>query len=144
MGEDILSSTLTVPAEKIRNEIKAMIPLDSEEGKTGKAERLPTQIKGGVMYGGDNLAKKVSELMKEMKLGRWVWTVAQFHEAKEILNDSFQMYLIPLSDHLTLSVKADKGTTPQPVLHEGHYAYITINPIIICAGASVIFITPPA
>lgn len=69
--------------------------------------------------------------------------MAQFHEAKEILNDSFQMYIVPLSENLTLSLKTDEGTTPQQILEEGQYVFIKINPII-CAGARVIFITPPA
>lgn len=69
--------------------------------------------------------------------------MAQFHEAKEILNDSFQMYIVPLSENLTLSLKTDEGTTPQQILEEGQYVFIKINPIIY-AGARVIFITPPA
>ena len=70
MDKGILSLPLAVTAEIIRKEIKAIIPKDSEEGKPGKAERLPTRIKGSVMYGGDNLARKVSELIKEMKIGK--------------------------------------------------------------------------
>lgn len=70
MGEQILPLGLTVSAETIRKEIKDMIPEESEQRKPGKAERLPTPIKGGVMYGGSVLAKKVSELIKEMKIGQ--------------------------------------------------------------------------
>jgi hypothetical protein len=69
MGEQILPLALTVSAETIRKEIRNMIP-ESEQRKPGKAERLPTSIKGGVMYGGSDLAKKVSELIKEMKIGQ--------------------------------------------------------------------------
>lgn len=70
MGEQVLPLALTVSAEIIRKEIKDMIPEESEQRKPGKAERLPTPIKGGVMYGGSGLAKKVSELIKEMKIGQ--------------------------------------------------------------------------
>ncbi|KAJ6191373.1 hypothetical protein N7519_001394 [Penicillium mononematosum] len=119
-----------------------MIPGDSGEQKSGKADRLPTKIKGGAIYGGDILAKKVSELIHEMKIGNWIWTVARFHEAKEIVNDASRMYLIPLSDTFTLFLKTDEGRTSQQVLEEGQYAYIKTD-AIVCARASVIFLIPP-
>lgn len=70
MGEQVSPLALTVSAETIRKEIKDMITEESEQRKPGKAEKLPTPIKGGVMYGGNGLAKKVSELIKEMKIGK--------------------------------------------------------------------------
>lgn len=158
MSGELTPFALTSAAERIRKQIKEMIPGDSDEQKSGKAERLPTEIKGSVVYGGDPLAKRVSELISEMNIGKvcdvvsdfvasltrrkWIWTVAHFHEAKEILNDSSQMYLIPLSEKLTLSRKTSDGATPKRVLEEGYCAFIRNHPII-SAGASVIFITPP-
>lgn len=70
MSEDISLLALTASAERVRKQIKEMIPKDSEEQKRGKAERLPAEVKGGVMYGGGALAKKVSELVNEMKIGQ--------------------------------------------------------------------------
>lgn len=61
---------LSTAAERIRNQIKEMIPEtgagDLGEQKSEKAERLPTEIKGGVMYGGSLLAKKISDLVNEL------------------------------------------------------------------------------
>lgn len=96
MGADIMSSGLTESAEKIRREIKAMIPEDSEEGNLGKAETPPTTIDDGdVMYGGHNLAKKVSELMKVMEI------------------DKVRNYLHLLFSAHTSIVDLDCGTIPQ-------------------------------
>lgn len=138
-----LTPTLLSPAaERIRNQIKEMIPETSAgdlgEQKSEKAERLETGSGGGVMYGGALLAKRISELVNQLgatDIGKnWKWTVAHFYEATEILNDSSKMYLIPLSENLT---------STEEVLKEGHYAFIEYRPIL-SAGASVIFITPPA
>lgn len=63
--------------------------------------------------------------------------MAHFNETTEILNDSSQMYLIPLSRNSALTPETCEG-----VLEEGHYAFIRDRPIL-SAGASVIFITPP-
>lgn len=70
-----MSSTLTpirlpLVAERIRKQIKAMIPEattgDSGEQLSEQAERLPTEIEGGIMYGGSLLAKRISELVRAM------------------------------------------------------------------------------
>ena len=39
---------------------------DPGEQKSRKAERLPTEIKGGMMYGGSLLAKRISDLVSEI------------------------------------------------------------------------------
>lgn len=61
---------LSTAAERIRNQIKEMIPetgaKDSGKQDSEKAERLPAEIKGGVMYGGSLLAKRISDLVNEM------------------------------------------------------------------------------
>ncbi|CAI7596891.1 unnamed protein product [Penicillium manginii] len=141
MNENTTILPLTQNGERIRCEIKSMIPGGPGESRQGKAERLAPDIKGAIMYGGDELATKVSELIKEMKIGKWPWTLAQFPKTKEIVNDSFQMYLIPLSANLELSWKIDEVDFRR-VLEEGQYAFVKINPTI-SAGASVLFITPP-
>lgn len=68
--------------------------------------------------------------------------MAQFPKTKEIVNDLFQMYLIPLSANLVLSWKIDEVEFRR-ALEEGKYAFVKISPTI-SAGASVLFITPPA
>lgn len=61
---------LSPAAERIRNQIKEMIPETSAgdlgEQKSEKAERLETGSGGGVMYGGNLLAKRISELVNQM------------------------------------------------------------------------------
>ncbi|KAF4763391.1 hypothetical protein HAV15_001186 [Penicillium sp. str.  len=139
MSEQYTSFALSSVAERIRKQIKEMLPRTGAEGsdeeKPEKAQKLPNKIEGGVMYGGNILLKRVLELVKEMgsaNIGKdWRWTVAHFYEATEILNDSFQMYLIPLSPNSTSGI-----------VEEGHAAFIRNKPILN-AGASVIIITPP-
>lgn len=147
MGDTITQICLPPNAEVTRKRIKWMLPeagvgdSSGQESEKEKAERLPTQIKGGVMYGGPVLAKRISDLVKEMGLEdivkHWIWTVAHFYEGQPIRNDSSQMYLIPLSENSMSS-----PTTIEGLLEEGHYAFIRGQPIL-SAGASVIFITPP-
>lgn len=79
----------------------------------------------------------MASLLSSPEGQNWRWTVAHFYEATKILNDSSQMYLVPLSENSTLTPQTSEG-----VLEEGHYAFIKDRPIL-SAGASVIFITPP-
>lgn len=57
--------------------------------------------------------------------------MAHFYVATEILNDPFQMCLIPLSPNSTSGI-----------VEEGHAAFIRNKPLLN-AGASVIILTPP-
>lgn len=70
MNEDFTILPLTQNGEKIRCEIKSMIPEGPGESKPGKAERLEPEIKGAIMYGGNELGTKASELIKEMDIGK--------------------------------------------------------------------------
>jgi hypothetical protein len=69
MSENIVPSNFAAPAELIRKQIQEVIHGDVDEQKSGKADGLPTKIKGGAIYGGDVLARKFSELIHEMKIG---------------------------------------------------------------------------
>lgn len=70
MSGKLIPIPLSPAAERIRNQIKEMIPEtgagDPGEQKSRKAERLPTEIKGGMMYGGSLLAKRISDLVSEL------------------------------------------------------------------------------
>lgn len=70
MSEQYTSFELSSVAERIRKQIKEMLPGPGAEGsdeeQPEKAQKLPNKIKGGVMYGGHILLKRVLELVKEM------------------------------------------------------------------------------
>lgn len=70
MSEQYTSFALSSVAERIRKQIKEMLPRTGAEGsdeeKPEKAQKLPNKIEGGVMYGGNILLKRVLELVKEM------------------------------------------------------------------------------
>ena len=70
MSEQYTSFELSAVAERIRKQIKDMLPETgaggSDEEKPDKAQKLPIKIEGGVMYGGNILLKRIIELVKEI------------------------------------------------------------------------------
>lgn len=70
MNEDTTILPLDQECEKIRCEINSMIPGEPGEPKQGKAKRLAANTKDAIMYGGEELATKVSGLIKAMNIGK--------------------------------------------------------------------------
>lgn len=70
MNENTTILPLDQECERIRCQIKSMIPGEPGEPKEGKAKRLAANIKDAIMYGGEELATKVSELIKAMNIGK--------------------------------------------------------------------------
>ena len=66
-----MSRRLTPEAEKIREQIKQMIPETTRGGCDGldKVDRLQSQD-GRIMYGGSLLASKVSSLLRILDIGQ--------------------------------------------------------------------------
>jgi hypothetical protein len=81
MSGELTPIPLSPVAERSRKQIKAMIPETSTSVSEEKAEKLSTEIEGGIMYGGSLLAKKISELVREMgptNIGKVGWSSHSF------------------------------------------------------------------
>lgn len=70
MSNELILTPLSLVAKEIREQIKRMIPETrtgvSSEEQSEQADRRPTEIEGGILYGGKLLAKKISELVTAM------------------------------------------------------------------------------
>ncbi|OJJ79277.1 uncharacterized protein ASPGLDRAFT_52730 [Aspergillus glaucus CBS 516.65] len=120
-------------AEKIRKEIKEMIPETATEDNSNleKADCLRSDD-GRVMYAGEALANKVVTLRHYLGLGSdWGWTLWHFPAANELINKNSSMYLIPLSG----SANIPEGGS----LTEGSFMLITNNPIVRSGATVIIF-----
>lgn len=70
MSNELIITPLSLVAKEIREQIKRMIPETStgvsSEEQSEQADRRPIEIRGGILYGGKLLAKKISELVTAM------------------------------------------------------------------------------
>lgn len=120
-------------AEKIRKEIKEMIPETATEDNSNlkKVDCLRSDD-GRVMYVGELLANKVVTLRHYLSLGSdWGWTLWHFPAARELINKDSSMYLVPLSG--SASVPQDGSLT------EGSFICTTNNSMLSPGTTVLIF-----
>ncbi|KAE8421459.1 hypothetical protein BDV36DRAFT_280765 [Aspergillus pseudocaelatus] len=126
-----MSCPLDAKAEKIRREIKQMIPetATGDDNATEKADSLRS-TDGRIMYAGGALGKKAIELRDHLGLGKELgWTIWGFTIARDMANETRSMYIVPLSSGSSLA----SGES----LTEGHLVHNT-DKLKLSPGATVI------
>ncbi|KAK9546937.1 hypothetical protein V6Z77_009163 [Aspergillus fumigatus] len=128
-----MSLPLGAKAEKLRKEIKQMIPETAMEGKAmlEDTDRL-TSADGRVLYSGAVLHNKVAELRKELRISDDVgFSVWHFTVGRPIFNGPSSMYIVPLSDKCRI--------IPGDPLTEGTCLHITDEPLLSPDSTFILF-----
>ncbi|KAJ6004712.1 hypothetical protein N7540_011208 [Penicillium herquei] len=100
-------SQLSLKANSIRKEIKQIIAHATPKGTTaqnGQDVVYKEDDLGNRSFEGKRLSEKVTQFMNEIGRGEgWRWNLAYFPKPKTpIINESSQMYIVPLSEEVNI------------------------------------------
>ncbi|KAJ6047296.1 uncharacterized protein N7446_007575 [Penicillium canescens] len=123
-------------AEKIRNEIREMIPETAtltDQPVKAQAELLHKDENGNKIYGGNLFTEKAARLKQHMEIDQnWTERLVYWSKPTKLVNQRKQGYLIPLSEDIILQ--------PGGPL-QGGFGFRVTNEPILSSGAAV-FIMP--